>query len=216
MSIAYKISVYNRKRKWKIFLEVIKPSSKTTILDVGFSEDEYSEIENFLEKNYPYLQNVTALGIDTPKEFLKRYPEVKAIKYDGKNFPFKDQTFDICWSNAVIEHVGNKDRQIMFLREVKRVAKAAFITTPNKHFPIEVHTRAPLLHLLPKKLFDKYLILIRKKWATGNYMNLLSLKDIRNLLMAAGISNYKIIKNRLLFFTLDFVIIFGDKGKEIR
>ena len=210
MSIAYKISAFNRRRKWKIFLEVVKPTSKTTILNVGFSENEYSETDNFLEKNYQYPQNITALGLDTPEKFLERYPQVRAVRYEGKEFPFDNKEFDVCWSNAVIEHVGDKDRQILFLKEIKRIAKAGFITTPNKHFPIEVHTRTPLLHFLPRKLFEKYLYLVCKKWATGNYMNLLSLSDILNLLMDAGISNYKIIKNRLLFFTLDFVIIFGD------
>ena len=207
MSIAYKISAVNRRRKWKIFLETIKPTLKLRILDVGFTENEYSETDNFLEKNYPYPQNITALGIDTPKKFRERYPQVKAVKYDGNKFPFDDRTFDVCWSNAVLEHVGNGDKQTMFLKEIKRVAKVAFITTPNKYFPVEVHTRTPLLHFLSKKLFDKYLSLIGKTWAAGNYMNLLSYKDIRKLLKEAGINNYDIIKNRLLF-TLDFVIIF--------
>ena len=207
MSIAYKISAVNRRRKWKIFLETIKPTLKLRILDVGFTENEYSETDNFLEKNYPYPQNITALGIDTPKKFRERYPQVKAVKYDGNKFPFDDRTFDVCWSNAVLEHVGNRDKQTMFLKEIKRVAKVAFITTPNKYFPVEVHTRTPLLHFLSKKLFDKYLSLIGKTWAAGNYMNLLSYKDIRKLLKEAGINNYDIIKNRLLF-TLDFVVIF--------
>lgn len=208
MSVFYKISVYNRRRKWKIFLDMIKPSPNITVLDIGYTEDEYSEAENILEKHYPYSNKITALGIEKPKKFLERYPEVRVVRYDGKDFPFKDEEFDVCWSNAVIEHVGNHERQIMFLKEIKRVSKVAFITTPNKLFPVEVHTRTPLLHLLPKRLFDKYLSLVNKKWATGNYMELLSHKDIRNLLKDADIQNYKIIKNRLLFLTLDFVIIF--------
>ena len=210
MSIAYKISAVNRRRKWKIFLEIIKPTLKLRILDVGFTENEYSETDNFLEKNYPYPQNITALGVDTPHKFLERYPQVRVVKYNGAEFPFDDREFDVCWSNAVIEHVGDKDRQVVFLKEIKRVAKVAFITTPNKHFPIEVHTRIPLLNFLPKRLFDKFLVLVGKKWATGNYMNLLSLNDIQNLLVSARISDYKIIKNRLLFFTLNYIIIFGD------
>jgi SAM-dependent methyltransferase len=207
MSITHKISAYNRRRKWNTFLEIIKPSHYTTILDVGFAENEYSETDNFLEKNYPYPHNITALGINTPKIFLERYPRIKAVKYDGGKFPFGDKEFDICWSNAVIEHVGNREKQLMFLEEIKRVAKIAFITTPNKHFPFEVHTRTPLLHFLPKKCFDKYLFFIGKTWAAGDYMNLLSYKDIRKLLKKAEINNYEIIKNRLLF-TLDFVVIF--------
>lgn len=207
MSIAHKISAYNRRRKWNTFLKIIRPTHYATILDVGFTENEYSETDNFLEKNYPYPHNITALGIDTPKIFSERYPQIKTVKYDGGKFPFDDKEFDICWSNAVIEHVGNRDKQMLFLKEIRRVAKTAFITTPNKYFPVEVHTSTPLLHFLPKKIFDMYLLLIGKKWATDDYMNLLSYKDIRKLLKKAEINNYKIIRNRLLF-TLDFVVIF--------
>ena len=206
MSFAYKISAYNRKRKWKIFQELFKPTTITTILDVGFSDQEYSQTDNFLEKNYPHPKNITALGIDTPRIFLERYPQVKVVQYDGKNFPFHDQEFDICWSNAVVEHVGDRDAQILFLQEAKRVAKRVFITTPNKHFPIEIHTRTPLLHFLPKRIFDKYLLCIGKKWATGDYMNLLSLKELETMLHQAGFTHYKIIKNKILFFTIDFIV----------
>lgn len=190
-----------------MFSDLIKPNQQTTILDVGFSEREYSETDNFLEKNYAHQKNITALGIDQPTEFSKRYPKVKAIQYDGRKFPFSDQAFDLCWSNAVLEHVGSRERQRLFLAEIKRAAKRAFITTPNKLFPIEVHTRTPLLHWLPKKWFDKYLRLVRKDWATGDYMNLLTLNDLKTLLRDAGINDYKIIKNKFLFFTLDFVVM---------
>ena len=208
MSIAYKISSYNRRRKWKMFLDIFRPTSKTTVLDVGVSDSESNDLENYFEKNYPYLDNVTALSIETPLKFSERYPRIKAVKYDGEKFPFKDGTFDICWSNAVIEHVGTRARQEMFLKEIKRVSNTAFITTPNRCFPIEVHTRTPLLHFLPKNIFDRYLCAIGKNWATGSYMNLLSIRDLRELLESAGISNYRIIKNKLLLFTLDFVVIF--------
>lgn len=210
MSIAYKISAFNRKRKWRIFSKEINLNPASTILDVGFSEEEFSETDNYLEKNYPYPDKITALGIDTADQFLTRYPKVKVVKYDGIRFPFIDKSFDFCWSNAVIEHVGNRRRQVVFLKEISRVAKSGFITTPNKHFPIEVHTRTFFLHFLPRKYFDIYLSLVGKSWATGDYMHLLSLDDIESLLKEAGITKYKIISNKLFFFTLDFVIIFGD------
>ena len=192
-----------------MFLDIVKPNPETTVLDVGFSEYEYNESANLLEKEYPYPQSITALGIHKPKRFLERYPQVKAVKYDGKIFPFKDQSFDVCWSNAVLEHVGSRDKQLAFVKEIKRVAKLAFVTTPNRHFPVEVHTRTPLLHLLPKEIFDRYLSFVGKKWFT--HLNLLSLKDIKKILTDSGISHYRVVKNRLLFFVLDFVIIFGNE-----
>jgi len=176
---------------------------------VGFSEEEGSSSSNFIEKHYPYPEMLTALGINVPVKFSKRYPKVAAVHYDGGVFPFEDKAFDLCWSNAVIEHVGDRNKQIDFLREIKRVSKRAFITTPNRFFPIEAHTRIPVLHYLPKRIFDKWLALIGKGWATGEYMHLLSLHDLKTLLSSADISEYKIIKNRLAGFTLDFVVIFS-------
>lgn len=207
MSLAYRISAYNRQRKWKIFQALIQPTAATSILDVGFSDQEYSSTDNFLEKNYPYPEMITALGIDEPGEFTGRYPLVKAVHYDGKTFPWTDQSFDLCWSNAVLEHVGSRADQLMFIKEIKRVSRQAFITTPNRYFPIEVHTRTPLLHFLPKPLFDSYLRLIGKQWATGSYMNLLSLAEIKELLRLAKVKDYRIIKNKFLGFTLDFIIV---------
>jgi len=208
MSFVHKISEFNRRRKWGIFLNEIAPNDKFSVLDVGFSEKEYSSTDNYIEKNYPYPEKLTALGIDVPKEFKSRYPKVSTIHYDGDVFPFENNSFDVCWSNAVIEHVGNRDKQLFFLKEIKRVSKKAFITTPNRYFPVEVHTRTPLLHYLPKPAFDKYLSRVGKKWATGDYMHLLSKSELELLLHDSGISKYTIFKNKLLWFTLDFVVIF--------
>ena len=177
------------------------------VLDVGYSDQEISETDNFIEKHYPYQQMLTALGTESPVNFKRRYPAVKCVQYNGLTFPFADGSFDVCWSNAVIEHVGGRSDQLLFLREICRVARRAFITTPNRHFPVEVHTRTPLLHFLPKPLFEWYLRMVGKGWATGSYMKLLSLSEIRALLTEAGITEYTIVQNRLLGFVLDFIVI---------
>jgi len=104
------ISSKNRERKYNLFLEIVKPSEFDQILDVGFSNIEYSPVDNFLEKNYPHPANITALGIDADDLFKQRYPEVRTVRYDGCKFPFNDGQFNIGWSNAVIEHVGDEDK----------------------------------------------------------------------------------------------------------
>jgi SAM-dependent methyltransferase len=210
MSLPEKVSQYNRKRKWGHFTENILFNESTKLLDVGFNDIEFSNVDNYLEKNYPYQNNITALGIIGKKNFQKRYPLVNVVLYDGKNFPFDNNSFNVCWSNAVIEHVGTFEEQLHFIKEMFRVSKQVFFTTPNRYFPLEVHTRTPILHIISKKMFDKYLVLVGKKWATGNYMNLLTEKQIIALLQAANIHNYKIIRNRLFGFTLDFVVIIND------
>lgn len=206
MSIADRVSGANRKRKYEHFMNTFPTDAATTILDVGYSNREYSSNENYLERHYPYPRNITALGVVEPMEFAERYPMVRTVVYDGKTFPFADRQFDICWSNAVIEHVGDHDRQLLFLREVKRVSRMAYLTTPNRFFPVEVHTKLPLLHWLPRPAFNRALGWLGREWAAGDFMYLLSLRQIRALLAEADITDYTITKNRVLGFTMDYSI----------
>jgi SAM-dependent methyltransferase len=205
--ITYKISLFNRKRKYNDFINIFLPTPETNILDVGYNDDEYRDTENFLERNYPYPSKITALGIMEPKNFNRSYPEVRTVSYDGNIFPFKDKEFDICWCNAVLEHVGNFDKQVLFIKELIRTGKSVFFTTPNRLFPVEIHNRMPLLHYLPKKLFDKIMILLKKPIWTGDNLNLLSYGKLKKLLQVAGAVNYTIMRNKIFWFTLDFTII---------
>jgi SAM-dependent methyltransferase len=207
MKIAQQISAYNRERKWNYFKKNIPFDNKTKILDVGFNNVEYSPVDNYLEKKYPFQQNITALGIVGKDKFQKMYPLVNAVLYDGKRFPFEDKSFDICWSNAVIEHVGNTEDQLYFIKEMKRVSKTIIFSTPNKFFPIELHTRTLFLHWLPKSIFDQYLSKIGKKWASGSYMNLLSKRKIVRLLNQANLKNYFIKGNKFLGLSMDYIVV---------
>jgi hypothetical protein len=49
-------------------------------------------------------------------------------------------------------------------------------------------------------------------WATGDFMDLLSARQVRDLLRDAGIANHRVTRNRLLGFTVDFVVTFGERS----
>jgi hypothetical protein len=51
-----------------------------------------------------------------------------------------------------------------------RVGRRAFITTPNRAFPVEVHTRLPLVHWLPDVVSHRVYELARKPWAKENHL----------------------------------------------
>ncbi len=201
--LAYGISGRNRARKYRQFLALIAPQEKESILDAGINVSEYSETDNYLERHYPHPENITALGIGDVSPVKRRYPNITAVSGNGETLPFDDDAFDIAYSNAVIEHVGSHEDQKRFVSELVRVAKRGYLTTPNRAFPVEVHTRVPLLHLiLPKQAFDAFLRLIGKSWATGRYMNPLSERDLRTLFIEAGIPDITIFRNRFLGFTM--------------
>src|ERR1035441_4234454 len=83
---------------------------------------------------------------DAPQQVCEKLRWVVA---DGCLLPFPNRSVDISFSNSVIEHVGDHDRQRAFAREMARVGKCYFVQTPNRWFFIEPHLETPLIHFLP-------------------------------------------------------------------
>jgi ubiquinone/menaquinone biosynthesis C-methylase UbiE len=86
------------------------------------------------------------------------YPGVRFQFADALNLPFDANSFDYVQSSAVLEHVGGYANQQRMVAECLRVArKGVCLTTPNRWFPIEVHTQLPFVHWLPKSWFRRLL-----------------------------------------------------------
>lgn len=62
----------------------------------------------------------------------------------------EETSFDLVFSNSVIEHVGDKARRQQFADVVHRLADRHWIQTPNRAFPIEPHVLFPFHQFLPK------------------------------------------------------------------
>ena len=71
---------------------------------------------------------------------------------DGCKLGYSDQSFDVLYSNSVIEHVGTYERQQAFAAEARRVGRAVWIQTPARCFLIEPHLVTPFIHFLPRAL----------------------------------------------------------------
>lgn len=153
-SLPVRIAAHQRRKMFNRFMLDTGVAATESILDVGVTSDRTQEASNYLEAWYPHKHMVTAVGIDDASFLRSQYPGMKFLIADGLRLPFRDQTFDVVHSSAVIEHVGSLYRQSEFVAECCRVARrAVFITTPNRWFPVEFHTVLPLVHWLPKELF---------------------------------------------------------------
>jgi SAM-dependent methyltransferase len=186
MRLTDAISLRSRRRKLALFMETIRPTPETTVLDVGADELGFGEDAgagcgtlNFFEEHYPWPERITALGLHPGERFRARYPAVTYVQGDALDLPFANGAFDVVFSNAVIEHVGGREAQRRFVEEALRVATRAFVTTPNRWFPVEVHTRLPLVHWLPDRLAHPVYDLARKPWAKENH--LLGVGDLQAL-----------------------------------
>jgi SAM-dependent methyltransferase len=181
------VSLRSRRRKLRLFLDEVRPTSGTTVLDLGADDVGFGGhggqsgcgTHNFFEEHYPWPERITALGLHEGAGFRARYPAVRYVQGDACALPFADRSFDVVFSNAVIEHVGDAARQRLFVAEALRVGRRVFLTTPNRWFPIEVHTRLPLVHWLPGEVADRAYELAGKGWARDNH--LLGPADLRGL-----------------------------------
>jgi SAM-dependent methyltransferase len=184
MRLVDAVSLRSRKRKLELFLDELDPTSETTILDVGADELGFGEGEgcgtlNFFEELYPWPERITALGLDEGTGFRARYPHIPYVQGDACALPFADGAFDVVFSNAVIEHVGGGERQRRFVSEALRVGRRVFITTPNRRFPVEVHTRLPLVHWLPEPAAHAVYGAVGKEFAKD--LHLLSRRELASL-----------------------------------
>jgi SAM-dependent methyltransferase len=167
------VSLRSRRRKLRLLLDELGPTPDTSVLDVGadalgFGEGDGCGTLNFLEEMYPWPERITALGLHDGQGFRARYPEIRYVQGDACALPFEDGQFDVVFSNAVIEHVGGRERQRALVSEALRVGRRAFVTTPNRWFPVEVHTRVPLVHWLPDRLSHPAYRALGKDFATEN------------------------------------------------
>jgi ubiquinone/menaquinone biosynthesis C-methylase UbiE len=200
-----KIGMRARAGMHEQFMKLVQPES-LSILDVGASSSPAFTTSNYLEFAYPTL-NITATGLGEETETWKKlYPNVPYIKGCALNLPFEDNSFDVVYSHAVIEHVGNSENQAKMIKEAMRVArKSVWITTPNRGHPFEFHTILPFIHWLPKKIHRRLLSLLgRTYFAEEKILNLMTEKElytVTKLQSRYGFMNCKIYRSKFIGFT---------------
>jgi SAM-dependent methyltransferase len=204
-----KMSRKARIEMYEIFLREVSPTPESTILDVGVSvtHDERTE-ENILEKLYPYSNRITMLGIHDGTSLEKHYSGARYIRYQGDSvFPFSDNEFDICYCHAVLEHVGEEKIQQQFIRELLRVGRKLFLTTPNRAYPIDFHKMLPLLHWLPMKTYRRIIAVTGDKFYSQNEnLNLLYKSDLRRLFQFEG-EPFRILSHRWFGLPANLIVI---------
>ena len=166
----------------KLFFKNFMPEDPIRILDVGGTDYFWKDSQ------IPDLPNSSIVLLNLHLE-KTTHPHIESRIGDATDMKeFEDQSFDLVFSNSVIEHLYTWENQQRMAREIQRVGKKFFIQTPNKYFPVEAHYALPFAQYLPKKLLFFLLTKTKvsrfKKWdseAAKQYLEEIRLLDEKEM-----------------------------------
>jgi len=182
-----------------------RPGEGDAVLDVGVTDTTWRS-SNFLESLYPWPARITAVGIGPMPAFERSFPEVTFVPADGRALPFPDKAFAIGFSNAVIEHVGDREDQRRLVAELVRTCRRAFIATPNAGFPIDPHTLLPFVHWLPRRYRDPVLRRLGQgRWASEAALHPLGVREFLGLFPPG--TRVRLIRQRVVGLTTVLVAV---------
>ena len=193
----------------------INRSNINSFLDIGTTEENELESSNFFVNNFNQVQVKKSISDQNIKNGNFKHFLRKSITTTFDESQIETYKSDLVISSATIEHVGSYDNQFKMIENIiKLTNRYFFITTPNRFFPIDFHTKLPLLHLLPKNLHRKILKLLGlAEYAKEENLNLLD-KNIINKLI--NTQKNKLFKIRIfkvnLFGLTSNLLIFGEKN----
>lgn len=137
------LAVQFRRKRFSFFLSLLSRLERPVrILDIGGTESYWK----MMGLNADDDIHVTLLNLEHEDITL---PNMKSLVGDARKIHLQDSSFDVVFSNSVIEHVGTYQDQLQMAQEVQRVGKCYFVQTPNKYFPLEPHFLVPLFQFLP-------------------------------------------------------------------
>lgn len=140
-----------RRKRMDVFINEFRPTAQTTILDVGGFSGFWADSG--------VSSSITILRPEGPEDLpVGTPPNIRSIGGDGRDLrDHGDQSYDLVFSNSVIEHVGDEGQQRAFAGESLRVGRSVWVQTPAWEFPIEPHVLTPFIHWLPQPLQEKLL-----------------------------------------------------------
>lgn len=138
------LAVQFRKRRFAFFQSLLSRLDRPIhILDIGGTEAYWKTMGlDFDDPVFITLLNLTQNDVTLPN--------VTSIVGDARSVQADKASFDVVFSNSVIEHVGNYQDQLQMAKEVVRVGRRYFVQTPNKYFPLEPHFLFPFFQFLPR------------------------------------------------------------------
>lgn len=153
----------------------------------------------------------------------KQHTNIEPLTGDATNLSqFDDGSFDVAFSNSVIEHLFTSHKQSQMASEIQRVGKSFWVQTPNYWFPFEPHFHVPAWQWLP---LEARVALIRR-WRCGwrgpcpdsaharelvEELRLLSRRELRGMFPGAVL-----VPERFAGLVKSWTVVGGILGDKLR
>ena len=109
------MSKFNREKMHNLFLNNTIYNDHCSVIDIGTTADTHSSNNIILEKT-KNNKKIYCLSNQDIRFLKNKFPHIKKIFLgDAIKTNFSDNSFDIVFSSAVIEHVGSFQNQIKFI-----------------------------------------------------------------------------------------------------
>lgn len=129
----------------------LPPSAR--VIDLGGTEDLWTLVDTPVHVTLVNTPG-SSVAVTDPTRFHLVHGDACDLR------AFADASFDLAFSNSVIEHVGDDEHQAAFAREVCRLGRAYWVQTPSDRFPLEAHTGVPFYWALPSAFRSRLI----KRW----------------------------------------------------
>jgi hypothetical protein len=219
----YRFSLQSREAKFNLFWNLMKPVSGERILNLGATAPHLGQAltgeqnEACIEQpeQDPRWESLEIVGLNLDHHNNRQYVEFHrradriAVTADACRLPFADKSFDIVFSNAVIEHVPCAQQRSM-ASEIMRVGRSWFITTPNFWYPVELHHRIPLFQYFPQSL-QRFIQVQFHTWPESDTISLLSGRQFKGMFPRS-----ELLKLRVTFWPETLIVFHRETGSHAK
>lgn len=131
-----------RRRRWSMVAEAFPDLAQMRVLDLGGTIESWGICP--VRPAHVTLLNMGIPTGDTP-DWMRQ------VDGDACNVPepLASESWDLVFSNSVIEHVGGYAKRREFAEQVRSLAPAYWVQTPNRYFLVEPHWLFPGFQFLP-------------------------------------------------------------------
>lgn len=174
-----------RRKRMDHFFKSMNISTDKKIIDLGGHQKIWNEISLPLQITILNLPG----AINANEHAQHKFVFIEGDACDVRDFA--DNTFDVVFSNSVIEHVGSAYDRAKFAREVRRLGKSYWVQTPSKFFPIEAHNGMPFWWFYPSWIRKRFIDRWRRNLPAWTEMvegtDIVSYSELRDLFPEAKI-----------------------------